>query len=379
MKRRRSHPTRLVDQSPEGNSGQIAALIHSAREAPDEDTSPVKWRIRNTLRQRVEWRRRALRVALVGALVFLTGGVVGAVVQPILASRAHSKGQPAVETRMPAAHGTHKRSRPQPPHPEGEAVASQESAAPPALMPPTQVAETVSVAADATHTPISPPSRTAAPNKAPAAHQRPAMRPIALQDLHASASFEPPAPSPSAPAQVSVVPPAEQILLASALRRLRTAHDPESALAALDDYAARFPGGVLVPEAARLRTEALLLLGRKSAALDELDKPSPDATPISEERRVLRGELRASAGRWRAALEDFDSVVRGRPSDEAGAETTADARSRERLERALWGRASARSHLGDDAGARADVRECLRRFPHGRFAVEAARLLGEQP
>ncbi len=381
MKGRPSHPTRLIDQTAENGPAQVAVLIRSAMAAPDEDVPLVKWRIRSTLRRRVEWRRRALRVAVVSAFVFLTGGVVGAVVRPFLASRVSSKAQPAVETRTQPSesHHTHKRSRTQLPESVEEAVVSQEPSTLPAAVPSTQVAEAASVGADASSAPISPPPYAAAPNKAPPAQRRPTIRPIALNDVPASASIAPQAPAPSAPtaAHVSVTPPAEQILLASALRRLRTAHDPESALGALDDYAARFPGGVLAPEAARLRTEALLLLGRKGAALDELDKPSPDATPGSEERRVLRGELRASAGRWRAALEDFDSIVRGRSTEEAGAGATADARSRERLERALWGRASARSHRGDDAGARADLRECLRRFPHGRFAVETARLLGE--
>jgi len=141
---------------------------------------------------------------------------------------------------------------------------------------------------------------------------------------------------------------------------------------------ARFPGGVLAPKAARLRTEALLLLGRKNAALDELDRPAADGMPSSDERRVLRGELRAAAGRRQEALEDFDAVVRGHSADEAGPGSIAASRSRERLERALWGRASARSHLGDNAGARDDLRECLRRFPHGRFAGEAGRLLDER-
>ena len=91
----------------------------------------------------------------------------------------------------------------------------------------------------------------------------------------------------------------------------------------------------------------------------------------------MRAELHATAGRWQEALVDFDAVVRARLAHEPGAGTATSTKARERLERALWGRAAARSHLGDETGARADLRECLRRFPQGRFAAQAARLLGE--
>jgi tetratricopeptide (TPR) repeat protein len=176
-----------------------------------------------------------------------------------------------------------------------------------------------------------------------------------------------PAPSPL---------PDEQALLSEAVRHLRSEHRPERALADLDVYLARFPDGSLLPEATRLRTEALLALGHKPAALAELNRPSAPGTAGREESRLVRGELRATAGRWQDALEDFDAVVRAHAALVAPASS---AKQRERLERALWGRASARSHLGDEAGARADLRECLRRFPQGRFAVQAAGLLGERP
>ena len=165
----------------------------------------------------------------------------------------------------------------------------------------------------------------------------------------------------------------EQALLTKALRSLRSVHDANAALVALDDYGARFPSGVLAPEAARLRTEALLLLGRKPAALAVLERDGQIGMPSGDDRRLLRGELRAAAGRWRAAAEDFDAVLH---SDATGG-PVADAKSSERLERALWGRASARSHLGDEASARSDLQEYLRRFPRGRFAADAARLVGK--
>jgi tetratricopeptide (TPR) repeat protein len=166
--------------------------------------------------------------------------------------------------------------------------------------------------------------------------------------------------------------------LATAVRRLRTAHDPASALAALDDYRVRFPGGALAPEAAMLRAEALLQIGRKGEALAELDRLSLGQMPNSDERYVVRGELRAAVGRWREALGDFDVVLRGHAGEKAEIGAATDVRLRDRFERALWGRALARSRLGDNTGARADLQECLRRFPRGRFASEATRLLGEQ-
>jgi TolA-binding protein len=161
------------------------------------------------------------------------------------------------------------------------------------------------------------------------------------------------------------------------VRRLRTAHDPASALAALDNYRVRFPSGALAPEASMLRAEALLQIGRKRDALAELDGLSLVQMPNSDEPHVLRGELRAAVGRWREALADFDVVLRGRAGESADIGAPTDAKAQGRLERALWGRALARSRLGDDAGARADLRDCLRLFPRGRFAPEAARLLGE--
>jgi tetratricopeptide (TPR) repeat protein len=181
-----------------------------------------------------------------------------------------------------------------------------------------------------------------------------------------------PAPSPTPPAGP---PPSEQVLVASAIRSLRVQRSPAAALAALDQYQARYPKGSMLAETTRLRAEALLMLGERRAALDELNRAPGMGTAADEESRLVRGELAASAGRWQEALQDFDGLViawsRGSRGD------TISPKLRARLERALWGRACARSHLGNEAGARVDLQELLRRFPQGKFAAQAAQRLGE--
>lgn len=196
----------------------------------------------------------------------------------------------------------------------------------------------------------------------------PAIRPVPQRS-----SAVPPMQAAALAPQVS-----EQVLLTRALRSLSIDRDPERALAALDEHAGRFAAPALAPEAARLRAWALLLSGRREAALAELSRLSSDAgfdgVPAGEEYRLLRGELYAKAGHWRAALADFDFAVVACLAKESTSGAV-DRTARSRTERALWGRASARSHLGDLAGAEADLREYLRRFPQGRFAVPTTRLL----
>ena len=152
-------------------------------------------------------------------------------------------------------------------------------------------------------------------------------------------------------------------MLGQALRSLRNDHDPVAALDILARHAALFPHSPLASERSVLEVEALLALGRRDEALARLDGMSLDNTPRSAERHVVRGELRARAQRWREAAADFDQAMasgRGTPAWQ---------------ERALWGRAVARTHAGDQAGARADLQFYLQRYPTGRFASEAARLL----
>jgi hypothetical protein len=420
MKKCVAAPARLVALPPQHELAKLGALVESVPQVPSAELPTVKWRVRSTLRRRVEWRRRALRVAVVGSLLFLAGGVVGAVVQPVLLSKLRAKLATSTEPQSQRANaiGAHGRRR-------GEL--------PVEVQPPGEVGQPVQHATDAEAvpattevlTPVAPEARPAIVSVTPApatiATGRklpvpvPAIRAYAANTPNAGA-LRPPSPreapaygaidtargatgayllSPAPPAVPGIVPapqhsavalslpaPAvapqvsEQALLAKALRSLSIDRDPQRALAALDEHARHFGAGALAPEAARLRTWAFLLSGDRNAALAELSRqssgPGFEGLPGGEEYLVLEGELHAKAGRWRESLADFELAVAACLAKERA---NSDGAALSRLERALWGRASARSHLGDRAGALADLREYLRRFPQGRFAVSAARSL----
>ena len=153
----------------------------------------------------------------------------------------------------------------------------------------------------------------------------------------------------------------EERLLAAAVRALRAQKDPRSALAALDEYRARYPQGRMQVEATVLRADTMTALKQPGEALHALDGLDFSRMPGGPERQLQRGELRASVGRWREAESDFSW-------------TFTHAADKETIERALWGRAQSRAHLGDQDGARADAGEYLRRFSTGRFAAQAKRL-----
>jgi hypothetical protein len=158
-------------------------------------------------------------------------------------------------------------------------------------------------------------------------------------------------------------------VLVEAIRTLRVDGDAGAALRLLDERRARFTDSTLSPEASAVRIEALLKLGRADAALSDLERLPLHSMPRRDEWHVVRGELRVQAGRWSSAEDDFTVVLSSRLH--AGGELA---------ERALWGRAVARSHQGNVGGARADSSEYLRRFPNGRFAGQASRtLLGVSP
>jgi hypothetical protein len=156
----------------------------------------------------------------------------------------------------------------------------------------------------------------------------------------------------------------ESELLRRAVTQLRRANDPAGALEAVKEYQAAFPSGALADDVHRTEVECLLELGRRDEALRVLDAMPLDRAEGGRELRVVRGELRAAAGRCGDALSDFDAVgVRG-----------GDGLS----ERALYGRASCRTRLGDLNEGRADLERYLAEFPRGRFVPEVMTALGKK-
>ena len=115
MKERVSVPVRMVDLPAQDDPAKLAVLVRSAVQAPVEDVPLIRWRVRNTLRRQGEKRRRMLRVVLVGSFLFLTGGVVGAVMGPILVSRDKSGTPARLGAAVPPVPALHKRSRTLPP------------------------------------------------------------------------------------------------------------------------------------------------------------------------------------------------------------------------------------------------------------------------
>ncbi len=324
----RANPTRL-SFLPEGEAPhEVRRMFREARELPDEDLPKLMWRIRASQRRRATLPRRVLRLVLVVGGVFCMGGFVGAY---------WGRRQSTIVAPPPAPAASPKSPRWPSPLPT--------SATPPAP------AETV-------------PDQTKVervPRPRPRARVAMVSRPTPIAE---------PAPPTAPPSPIA----AEQALVGRAMQALRDDHEPQTALALLGEHARQFPTGAFRSEANLLRIEALLALGRKDEALAMLDRAPIMAAPNRDEQLVLRGELRSTNGRWVEAKEDFDHVLRRH-----GEALAAPAKAREVQERALWGRAAARSRLGDEAGARADLELYLDLFPEGRFARRASKLLDAAP
>jgi TolA-binding protein len=204
--------------------------------------------------------------------------------------------------------------------------------------------------------PQSKPAAAAAPGAARSAKLAAGL-PRTTNDARSGASYsEPTSGSPE------LIRASQEILaLDHALGLLRSKHDAQAALQALDDYLARFPVGLLGHEARVARVDALLMLKRSDEALLALE-----ALPLDEHRRaaelqVVRGELR-SRGDCLLAERDFSAVL-------------ARVRSATLEERALYGRASCRNKRGDVTGATQDLRRYVERFPNGPHAAWARRWL----
>jgi len=203
------------------------------------------------------------------------------------------------------------------------------------------------------------------PQRAVAKAQRSSATVPSKPSVNATTSGALPVPAPqptTAPSRLL----AESQLLGRALQRLHRERDARGALSLLDDYATQYADGTLRAEASAARVDALLQLDRRSEALQILDGASLSNLARGGELRLLRGELRAHAGRCREAVADFDAALR------------ADARSDGPLtERALYGVATCRLQLGERGMARDALRRYLALYPAGRFADAAREALGQ--
>jgi len=159
---------------------------------------------------------------------------------------------------------------------------------------------------------------------------------------------------------------AEGALLTKALRALREDGNPSAALATLDEYVQTYPQGRLLHEAAVARLEALVLGGHRDRALEALEGGLTALAPLGRSEMVLRGELRAAAGRLEGARDDFYASSSRGGSDDVAA-------------RALLDLARMQQALGDRAGADGNLRRYLVSFPRGAGAEEARRALSDPP
>jgi tetratricopeptide (TPR) repeat protein len=159
---------------------------------------------------------------------------------------------------------------------------------------------------------------------------------------------------------------AEGALLTKALRALSEEGNPSAALATLDEYVQTYPQGRLLHEAAVARLEALVLAGHRAQALEALEGGLPALAPLGRSEMVLRGELRAAAGRLEGARDDFSAASSRGGSDDVAA-------------RALLDLARMQQALGDHAGADGSLRRYLASFPRGAGAEEARRALSDPP
>ena len=339
-------PTRWREISPAngGTEAEIGAAVRAAAAAPPWDDLRIAQIRQHVLRASAATARgegapveRTLRrrpTWAIAAACLLLGAAATA-----MAGYAFNRFQ---RTAPSAAHVGATESAAKRRHAMGRVAPAPE----PELAPPVDEMPAPSVAAPPVA--VAPPAAAVAP---PAARQR----------VSPPAASAPRALPPTAP-PAEVPPPAgEAEDLAGALRLLRSDGDARAALARLDDYQQRHPTGALAREAALARVEALLALGRDTAALEILDGLALDGAEVDRRVTLARAELRAAAGRCAAAAADF---ARARGSD--GADDIAA--------RALYGEGVCHLRTGDRAAARAAFETYRRRFPNGprRDDVERA-------
>ena len=307
MNRYPAQPERLVNLPSEQDLTGVSALVRAAATPLREIAPAARQRMRSRLRRTLEGRGSAFhprwRVALPLVFTLAVGGVVGAATHSVIIGRLSPNKSTAPVAEPPAT------TKPRAPRKISVRTPAE------ADVPPEEVAP-IDANPIATHL-VAVPARS-----------RPAPVRLARRD-----SMPLPGPPPEVP--VTPAPPSpiavEQALLGDILKLLRTEHNPKAALALLDEHAKRFPETVLAPEAWMFRAEALLSIGRKAEALSVLDGLPLASMPSRNERLVLRGELRSVAGRWQEARADFEMPL-------SVLKSGVDARSREVVERALWGR-----------------------------------------
>jgi hypothetical protein len=326
IRKRTAPPARLADRPPTGDpTADLATRLLRELRDPPRLSPAADARIDRrvaALSRPVPVRRWRWPATAVGAAVLLVGGAVTAKYQPAPVRRLLSAFRPTPRV-SPPVRTPHAEPPPAPPRAE-----------PPPAPPP-------------------PAPRTATPR---------AERPHLALRVPAPPRPAPPAPAPAPPPEPGLG--EESALLGRALAQLRRGGDPAGALATLDEYETRFPRGAMAFDALAARVETLVKLGRKDAALARLDGVGAGKLAQSPTLRVLRGELRAGAGRLDEAIADFEPAL------------ASGASRGDLLERALWGRGSCRARRGDTAGARADLERYLELYPKGRFAGEARRVLG---
>ena len=342
---------RWRDRPPGGASDEDRAAA-LARDAVAPDAFPVGLDDRQLLviQESLTTERRArppvwLRPAIVAALLTVSVGVGAGIYESDwfapLRERLRFRSIPAA-TPAPVEHAKKRAAHSQAAPRAGEAPAPTED---PAL--------DVGVAESA--------PATASPPVAPRAPVAKKVRAAPIPKLVVADNRPAPAPAPAIERAAPTAASEEIVALESAMGLLRRTHDAPAALAALDDYIARFPGGVLVREARVGRIDALLMLDRADEALRGLEELPLDAHRRSTELQLIRGELRARADCGRAET-DFTAVL-------ARVKTAA------LEERALYGRAACRSTRGNASGAADDLRRYVERFPNGAHADWARRWL----
>jgi hypothetical protein len=314
-------------------------------------------RVRARLMSAVRTPARVRRVPgwAMTALLLLVGGVAGASVTTLVIGARTTPARVAtqVATSSPGkVRGRSARRDPAPPLPAVEPAVGEPAVDAPAVAPAAETIAPVPAAPRriATKAPTSSPTSSRSPT--PSLSPSPSSPPPHPPSPPAPSLSPPPAPPPPPVEAIAV----EANLLGAALRALRQNNSPARALALLDRYAAQFPAGALGAEATLARVDSLRRLGQDQPLRELLEERPITKMPRARELQVLRGELRLRAGQPREAASDFDAILAGSAEDDLGA-------------RALYGRASCRSRLGDVEGARADLRLYLSRFPRGERAA----------